>query len=103
METDNDSVVDSRAADVGGALVTVTFFSFAPLPFFFPRQSLTCSPGWPGTQYVKQAGLGLRDLPISVSCAMIKGVTYHDWLINFFINTMPLRQWLSVMSTSYFF
>jgi hypothetical protein len=43
------------------------FFVF--LVFFRDRVSL-CSPGCPGTHFVDQAGLELRNLPVSASRVM---------------------------------
>jgi hypothetical protein len=35
--------------------------------FFFPDRVSLCSPGCPGTHFVDQAGLELRNLPASAS------------------------------------
>jgi hypothetical protein len=48
-------------------VVVVLFFVF--LVFFRDRVSL-CSPGCPGTHFVDQAGLELRNLPVSASRVM---------------------------------
>jgi hypothetical protein len=50
------------------------FFVFCFFLVFQDRVSL-CSPGCPGTHFVDQAGLELRNLP--ASSAGIKGVYHH--------------------------
>jgi hypothetical protein len=52
-------------------------FYFILFYFIFQDRVSLCSPGCPGTDFVDQAGLELRNLPASASCAGIKGVRHH--------------------------
>lgn len=51
--------------------------------FLFSKQVSPCSPSCPGSYFVDQAGLELRDLPVSVSGTGIKGICHHAWLFFF--------------------
>jgi hypothetical protein len=59
-------------SNLGGQLLSLSFFSFSFSLFFFfflvfrDRVSL-CSPGCPGPHFVDQAGLELRNPPASAS------------------------------------
>jgi hypothetical protein len=55
------------------------FFSFFFFLVFRDRVSL-CSPGCPGTHSVDQAGLKLRNLPLCLPSAGIKGMRHYAWL-----------------------
>lgn len=47
---------------------------------FLLRRISICSPGCFGTRSLDQAGLQLRDLPVSAPCSGIKGIYHHACL-----------------------
>ena len=55
-------------------LTHLGFFVVVVVVFCFSRQGFLCSPGYPGTHSIDQAGLKLRDPPAS---AGIKSVCHH--------------------------
>ena len=71
-----------------GILFTSFFFVCLFLFLFFRDRVSLCSPGYPGTHFVDQAGLKLRNLPASASrvlglkaCATTPG---YDCTFDFF-------------------
>jgi hypothetical protein len=73
---------NSQQPHDGSPTCTATVYSFfACFCFLFSRQGFSCSPGCPGTHFVDQAGLELRNLPASASqvlglkaCATMPGL-----------------------------
>jgi hypothetical protein len=66
--------------------IKLLLFLFVCFLFFRDRVSL-CSPGYPGTHYVDQAGLELRNPPASIS-QVLGLVCHHAWHKITFVATL---------------
>jgi hypothetical protein len=75
------------------------FFNNLFILVFKDRVSL-CSPGYPRIHSVDQAGLELRDSPVSVCplSAGMKGECHHARFCGWFLTMNKLPQWASVFN-----
>jgi hypothetical protein len=74
--------VEPRPALQWGARISCLESNYYFILFWFCRDRVSlCSPDYPGTHSVDQAGLELRNLPASASLSTgIKGMRHHAWL-----------------------
>jgi hypothetical protein len=76
-------------------LLFVCFFFFFLV--FRDKVSL-CSPGYPGTHFVDQAGLELRNPPASSSCVLgLKACTITPSLLFFFLKRFTYLMYMNTL------